>query len=470
MNQFIKICMLILICILPLQSLVSVFLVAKIGLPSYVALWKEIVEIIVMICMIWVISRYLIKEKLKLITQIKFISPILVTLLVTLFILLRSYQSVDLKNIIYGFRFELFWVWFLSIFWVYVKSIDTTTRAILFKSIKKFSLYALILCLSISAIILIIGQNTFFSWLGVGSNSILEFNELRSEQFVDGGGWSNLTRVSGTFTTPNHFAAYLLIMISVLISQKKYFEHKWIYYFLIASIIVAIILSFARFAWLILPLFVGFGILTKINLKQLYSKTIAVLLILLPIFISTIALNLPEEFLQKNIPTFIAKPSSTTFHARRTFASLEVFTQNPTVLYTGYGLGSSGPAAKSIYTNLENNRLFKDNLNIALKWILQPNEITIPENWFIQLALNGGVFYAILYTILISYLIILALIRSILEMKYEQINPFLGLYGLLIGNTLLHLWENHTVAIYFSLFVVVTYFSLDKKDKQKLPE
>ena len=125
--------------------------------------------------------------------------------------------------------------------------------------------------------------------------------------------------------------------------------------------------------------------------------------LIVPLFIGIIAINLPEEFLQKSVPSFIAKPSSTAFHARRTFATLEILVTQPATLLKGYGLGASGPAAKDQYSLITENPLYKNNIETALKYYLKPEEIVIPENWFIQLALNGGLIYAILYSIIVLF-------------------------------------------------------------------
>jgi hypothetical protein len=448
----------ILTIILPLQSILVVFLIVRLGLPKEISLWKECLEILVMGVMIFDIFRTLKSNGVTKFQMLRSTLPIVSVGLLTVFILLGSFGRIPLSNILYGFRFELYWVWFLAIFWVWAKNLNTMEFTELKSSLVKSSVLGLLISLGLTLIILLIGQNRFFTFIGIGSGSIKEFAELMPTQVVDGGGWSNLQRISGTFTTPNHFAGYLLIMLGVVVEYGYLHLKRYQHVFVILSTSLAIIFSFARYAWLILIVFFGVWLVKKLILNSNTKVFLYSILYILPIFIGTVAINLPESVLQKNLPTFISKPSSTTFHARRTNAALDVLTKNSEITLKGYGLGASGPAAKEVYSSLENNRLYSENIPIALKRFLEPREIIIPENWFLQLSLNGGIGYALLYSIFVLLPLLFTTKKQFTIPNYLWI----GLYGIVIGSLFLHIWENHTIAIFFAIFSVFLYRSFDK--------
>jgi len=130
-----------------------------------------------------------------------------------------------------------------------------------------------------------------------------------------------------------------------------------------------------------------------------WYKICFVTLLFSSLLIGIFAINLPSSVLQK-LPTFISKPSSTHFHAMRTFATLEILKQNPIKSLTGYGLAASGPAAKHDYYQIDKFPLFLENEKIAYQHDLVGEDLMIPENWFLQTALNGGLIYALFYLIL----------------------------------------------------------------------
>lgn len=120
------------------------------------------------------------------------------------------------------------------------------------------------------------------------------------------------------------------------------------------------------------------------------------LIIILPIFIGVVAINLPVEILNK-LPVEIAKPSSTFWHGMRTGATIELIQKNSSKWFLGFGLGASGPVAKLEYYDIKKAEIFEKNEQIAYKYRLVGEDLTIPENWFLQVFLNGGIMYFVLY-------------------------------------------------------------------------
>lgn len=185
-------------------------------------------------------------------------------------------------------------------------------------------------------------------------------------------------------------------------------------------------------------------------------------------FVGIFAINLPESaynsFPISLLPTAIIKPSSNFFHAMRTFASIEVLKNNPDKFWLGYGLGISGPAAKMSYYNIKEQALFRDNEAVAYRYRLVGEDLSIPENWYIQTIFNGGFFYAILYLVLVSYPVWMinrtpkpkevdSSSLNFLDLVFQKKLIITGFVAILLGNLFLHIFESSVV---FGYFVIIS--------------
>ena len=224
-----------------------------------------------------------------------------------------------------------------------------------------------------------------------------------------------------------------------------------------------------------------------------------ILVIILPIFIGVVAINLPVEILEK-LPVEIAKPSSTFWHGMRTGATLELIQKNPTKWFLGFGLGASGPAAKLEYYDIKKAKIFEQNEQIAYKYRLVGEDLTIPENWFLQVFLNGGIIYFALYLSILC-LAIKSLGEFLVKTKQSNINvsdnlqtpsqdkklifgqssqnncqnnlkithsilASLAFFGILVGNLFLHIFEAQSIVLYWSL--IYLWANLPVETNQKL--
>ena len=147
------------------------------------------------------------------------------------------------------------------------------------------------------------------------------------------------------------------------------------------------------------------------------------------------------------VPPFLAKPSSSMEHYRLTQVNLDILKSQPDILLKGLGQASSGPAAK--YSNDSKPKLVQDFGRLSYKWFIVEDRIVIPENWYIQLILNGGLFYAVIYLIIV--LIPLKDLLQSIKDKRSQIIFYTGFLGIILGNMFLHLWENQTIVVYWSI-------------------
>ncbi len=435
-----------LLVLIPIQNILAQFSVNIINLPEVVVLWKELLVFVLLLCLefrIWIVLRKD-SDSLKgfLITQ----WPQLLGLSVAGFGVFQSLGMVPLTAIAYGFRFEL---WFLLIASVVVSWLKVEKKSVCEETlcvINKWVPYGLLLVVVVSLGTLVFGNQILY-FLGFGvDNSVLQTSPIIN--VIDGGGWNNFPRLSGGFSSPNHFAGYLLLVLPVVLNLKvcKQFP-AWLKMLFTLFIFVAIGLSYARFAWLAV-LFYGIAWLVK----RFEARRLWTLLAPIPFAIMLFAVLTPNLSDLEFLPTAIRKPSSSTLHYRHTSASLEVIKRSPKLFVQGFGLGSSGPASR--YFAYEDNPLFVENVDLSYKWTLMEPDITIPESWYLQVLLNGGLIYLAGYMIVLMY--------PVWKLR-RQPYVLAGLLSIIIGNLALHIWENQTVAIFW--VVLVMYGSISKRLK-----
>ena len=233
------------------------------------------------------------------------------------------------------------------------------------------------------------------------------------------------------------------------------------------SLVLALVMIWqtkSRFAFLAVGFFVAFWLTsflwqlwlnkfwtTKSSQFWLWMRRFSLFCVLcFPVLVGVVAINLPSETLAK-LPVFLGKPSSTFWHGMRTNATLEILGKDGNWL-TGFGLGATGPAAKLEYYNIKNERVFRDYETVAYKYRLVGEDLTIPENWFLQVAMNGGIFYLAMYLIVIFWAVfpVFGVIWRPRKLGILEIVG-MGFFGIIVGNLFLHIWEVQTVALGWTL-------------------
>lgn len=499
-NKLIRILFYILAIILPVQTLLVQFFINKLGYPEYLALWKELILVVLVGYFLFLTSKIIYQKFSKLNRQdfIKYLSKqqllLIVLALLHIIIVLNSFifNSTSLNVFILGYRFEIFWLVF---FVVIVNWLNLKDKTGLFEDQEASKGFFRNLRLSIFAGF-IASSFVSFSSLVFGSTKVLGFfgfqtgvqaDSLVTQAIVcnpaDFG--SDTCRLSGSFASPNHFSGYLLLVLPIfLVTFIEYFKvwHSFhisnktkifsknspiwkliLISFGIVSISVFIMLSISRFAWLGMAVFIGliiiyFGYQMKLY-QLLKAKIFFGILLFIPIFIGVLAINIDPAITSKYLPNNIVKPSSTIEHYRHTITSLDVLNTSGRYLQ-GFGLGASGSSAVSLYQDIEKNPIYRDYRYITLKYFIFPHRVTIPENWYISVILNGGIFYAFLYFILVLWPLggIYKFFKSakFSSIELKQLLYGLGFFSILIGNLFLHIWENQTIAIYWTLLAIIT--------------
>ncbi|PZM84926.1 hypothetical protein DLH72_02745 [Candidatus Gracilibacteria bacterium] len=230
---------------------------------------------------------------------------------------------------------------------------------------------------------------------------------------------SGIKRFQGILDGPNAMGFFLIIYTGFFIFLQKNKKEFYVFLFLIFTSIL-LYLTFSRSA--VLGVLSGTGIIFLLNLKYLfknYKKTIIGLLATFGI-VGILALSLFSNQL-KNI---ILRESSTEGHFSRMKIGIERFVEKP----FGAGLAESGPAFRNIYPEKQN---------------LEGEHYYIPESWFIQILVEGGIIY---------FLLFLSILGVISFKIYKKSIIILGVFiAIIVMNIFLHIFE----ATYLSILLFI---------------
>jgi hypothetical protein len=511
-NKFISLALLTLAAVLPIQNTLIVFAVNVFNLPSWLALWKELLVVILLMLML--------KQMFQIgFFSLKYVWFLSVFGILNLSVLTSSFvlNKVPINQFILGYRFESFWLWLWVIGFVWVTNLGLNTLGYFQRQLTKGIFLGFALC-----VILTLGQLTvgkeFVHFLGyTNSNENILLNKINSPDChtIDFG--VDNCRLSAPFSSPNHLAGYLIFILAFCLyngvkrgeldSIKKNVDafkltsfsfinliHNIIsattnYIFVPLSIILSILifLTYSRFALIVMALYWLFVIIYLLQSK--FSKIIVSIILLFTFSFSLLVTSFDPSWASKILPTFIAKPSSSLEHYRLTGVSLDILKAEPKILLTGLGQGASG--SSTTYFQPDQNVIYNRFKDISYKWFIKPERITVPENWYLQLILNGGLVYTLLYIFILIYPLIKIIKNSKVVVSnsplegwhsqtdgvdesdatstknshlksefYQNLFVLLSFFGIILGNIFLHLWENQTIAIYWSL--IYLWWSLEK--------
>lgn len=255
-----------------------------------------------------------------------------------------------------------------------------------------------------------------------------------------------LYRIQSTFPGDIQFASFLLMLLSFgLAFAIKLKEKKW--WILFGFSLLALALTFTRSAWIgaIFSLFLIILVGTKSRRKVFGAMGITVLLVGV-LLLATLSKEQIAAIIYHGENKDGQIIGSTAEHKSAVSESLDVAKKNP----LGQGLGSAGPASK-----------FAENL-------------VIPESWYLQIALEFGVFG------LIVFLAIIGLLFKELYLIYRKsTDPFLqyfslgflgSLVGLSVQNIFLHTWADTATAYTFWIFVGLMVSLANNKEKSNKNE
>lgn len=501
---------------LPIQNTLIVLAVNVLGLSNWLALWKEILVVVLLILMI--------TDLLKIgIFKVKNNWLLILFAVINLLVLISSFvlNKVPLNQFILGYRFELFWLWLWTIGFIWATNLTLNNFGYYKKQLTKGIFLGFALCVILTLGQLTIGKD-FVQFLSyTNSNQTISKDKIISPDChtIDFG--IDNCRLSAPFSSPNHLAGYLIFILAFCLyntvkrgeldSIKKNLDnfkfsnfsfidliHKIIasvtnYIFVPLSIIISILifLTYSRFALIVLVLYWLFVIIYVF--KQKFSKILTIGILVVTFSFSLLVTSFDPSWASKVLPTFLAKPSSSLEHYRLTGVSLDILKAEPKILLTGLGQGSSG--SSSTYFQPDQNVIYNKFKDISYKWFIKPERISVPENWYLELMLNGGLIYILLYIFILIYPIFnlvkekekqnsklwvaIPLVRGgseddgmlksdetatkeshLKNQSYQTLFISLAFFGIMLGNIFLHLWENQTIAIYWSLIYLWWYLDI----------
>ncbi len=391
------------------------------------------------------------------------------------------FNRVGIKTFAIGYYFELFWLDLLAVWltWNNLKSFKFAVPNFDWGVIIHSVCVGFLLVTFISALSIGFGQVEILKNFGYGkvnAGGLVSSNNPCHN--LDYG--ISVCRLMGSFGHPLHFVSYLILVLGVFINQAITARRIYIrifYLTLVACNLIFIYLSYTRFAifalvltgsWLIFGMLGGylnreylfFGKVIKLLTAKIALISILGLILLTTLFVVNIDINTQFPFIASKLPTSLTKPSSSAWHIRQTQSNLQVIQDTPNKLFTGFGLGMAGSTARTKYQNIENNPIYQ---KILLQGRFYPDMIQefimIPDNWFIQTTLNGGLIYTLVYLILLLYPLrfVFGLFKVASWDAQSITYGFLtcSLLGILIGSLIQQLFESQVTTFFFIIIAAI---------------
>jgi hypothetical protein len=474
----------ILAVLLPIQNILVVFGINVLGLPNWIALWKEVLVTILLVLMSFDLFKNNSFTKIRHLWFLAIFDVLNVLVLVSSFV----FNQITFSQFVLGYRFEIFWLWLWVIGFVWASNSPNSNLKVIKYSLNKGIFLGFGLCLVFTLGQLTIGQN-FVEFFGyTKSETELQAGKINSPicHSIDFG--VDTCRLSVPFSSPNHLAGYLLYILAFCMynaSKTNEFDklkellsnlkkdgfnlvqifHSLVvlatqFYFLPLSVLVSafLFLTYSRYSLIVLVLLWIFAIIYLLqNNTHVVSnklKSIVTLILIFTFSFSLLVTSFDPSWASKVLPTFLAKPSSSIEHYRLTAVSLDILKSDPKILIQGLGQGASGSSTK--YFRPDQNVIFNKYADLSYRWFIKPERISVPENWYLQLILNGGLVYLLVYLIVLLYPLWVVFLSKGSNV-FQNLFVFLAFFGIIIGNIFLHLWENQTIAIYWTL-IYLWYF------------
>jgi len=392
-------------------------------------IWKEAIVLVLFILLVIEIIRTKQYKKLKLEALDYFILAYFLLGLIT-----GLLWTKNLYHIFVGAKYDFS---FLALY-LCIRNFNFNTEQV--KMIIKWTLTAIITVVLfgfISYFLLPANFMTVFGYLPVaGGQSWIPGGALPMYHTVGIDGV--LIRLASTFSGPNNYSFYLLFAVPFLLFKnyktpektswfqkiKKYFsikekdKSKFFLGFMFTIAFISLLLTFSRSAYLGLAAIIFTGALILFKSKRLFWTIITSAFVFLFIGIGAIYVSSPNTFNQ-----IFLRASSSSGHFDRTVSAFYESLEYP----WGEGLGKAGPA--SCY--------FPDEFGGCL----------IPENWYLQVALEMGYLGMLIFIIIIVMILNKLYNKYKKEQNYLSLSLFLTIIGLSVASMFLHAWEDASTSL-----------------------
>ena len=406
----------VLLVMLPFMTVLSIFTKERLGIPGFSFL-KEVV----LVSLLSTIAYYHVRG----IKKVQWTNYDIIIILYIGVMIGISFFTTGITGILYGWKYDFsFLIAFFAIYHGYT-------------FLEKSASYYMRLFLIAWGIMIFISMllkwpfsEDLLLYLGYSGNpSNWQFGS--SVPIFHGVDGANIRRFQGLLDGPNTMGAYLLLYIGILV---YYFRWKKNWHFMLGCVIIVgvalILYTYSRSAALGLIWWVWIIILFSLrNIYKKYRTQFITLIFLLVLILGGIFIQYAG-----NMKAIIERWWSTNGHKERMKAWIERFLSHP----FGQWLGSAGPAYRYMQ-NLEN----KDR-----KKIEESDRYYIPESWYIQQMVEGGILGFLLFLSILSYI------------GYRLFHIHIVLLGMFLSlcimNLFLHTFESSVVSL--SLFLLVWLF------------
>jgi hypothetical protein len=456
-NQFINksqnIIIFLLLAFLPISNVIVYFSTNILKFSPLITLWKECLMFGLILSLLFCI-KFSIRNMLLILSLVTIIGIGIYSSFINI---------IPINQIIIGFRFELLWVILLVLVMV--------SNAIELKYFEPGIIIGFLFILLLSILSFIIGEDKLLSNLGFvngwgnsGQELIVNAQLFKTPFCHSTNGGLTDCRLTAGFSSANNLAGYLLMVLFYFIYKFNAVKSKKYYYLILSFITITLLFfTYSRFAIIALLFSVIIFAIFYINKIPVMLKKVLIGLTLILPFLSVIVLQSVYEnkSITSRLPSFIVKEGSSADHFKLTSIATEVIKRDgPKLILSGYGLSQTGPGAKSEYIDFNLSNFVKKNKDIAANIGIPDYNMSVPENWFLQVILNGGWIYGLLYFVLITFSI-----SGLLGNKYNIQIILISLLSIIIGNLYLHLWESVTLNIYYSIFLLYYRFKIDNLSK-----
>lgn len=312
-----------------------------------------------------------------------------------------------------------------------------------------------IVLLGVAGIVAVYGMismylpQSFFAALGYSDLHSLYQPDAPLAAFQQIGG-SALRRVQSTMSGPNQMGLWLLIPLSILLTQKRDVR-SW-KLGVGVFVVVAMLLTLSRSAILAAGAIVMMLLWQRLPRKKFWFAT-GFLLVL------SFVISVSAYFIAPNIAV---RAASTRDHLIRPLQAIETIVQHP----FGLGLGAAGPASNRIsdtcvYLAQGDDPLWASVHKNLCVFVgdsqVQPTDRVcqcpfLPENWYLQIGVEMGVLGLVLF---------IALTVLMLRRLPSNRFVFFAFLGISIAALFLHAWEDSAVA-YTMWVLLAAYLSLHR--------
>jgi O-antigen ligase len=394
--------------LMPFHAFFSIFFGYLGANQALVQSWKEI--LILLLTLIWILFQ-IYRQKLAFKVDpanILFIIIVFLSLLVT--IVFRTNPEV----VLLGIKTNL-----VAIAIYFIAQIPSPAKSFLKSNILWIVLIPGLLVSFLAIAQALIIPPDLLSKLGYNPETI------NPRQIIDGS--IDFYRSFSTLGGPNQLGAYLLVPLGFAISYGIRSKNLWVGLSSL-PILAAIFLSFSRSAWIGAIIVVFLAILLSVDKKKkiIFAVASAIFLIIAAFTIFNLSTKnqyvenvlLHGRYFENRIE------GSDKYRLNAVTSAVEEISKSP----LGHGLGTAGPAS------------------------LKSSQPVVPENWFLQIAYEIGIFGLILYVMAFSFLL-----GDFIRNRHKPIaaSLFAITAGLLAASMFLHVWADSTlVLIMFTLYGV----------------